>query len=393
MLSVGCAKSNFVAAETNPGTEVPEANGSSSTYPVVDTGQDSCYDDSGGVISPPGTGERFCGQDAQYNGLQMASRNNGDGTVSDLNTDLMWQKTPDFNNLMTWEEAKTYAENLTLGGHDDWRLPTIKELYSIVSFNGSMRTQTPYIDTGYFDFQYPDTSTGLRDMDAQYWSSTRYTGTTMYGDESAFGFNFADGRIKSYPIYQGPGGTPMARYVRCVRGNTSYGVNDFEDNGDGTVTDHATGLTWMKADSGTGMNWEEALEYSENLVYAGHDDWRLPNAKELQSIVDYTRAPDASDPAFRSAAIDPVFELTDTESYFWTGTSHGDNLAFGIYVCFGRGLSALLWNGEAVNAHGAGAQRSDPKSGNPADWPNGLGPQSDDIRITNYVRCVRGQSE
>jgi hypothetical protein len=44
---------------------------------------------------------------------------------------------------------------------------------------------------------------------------------------------------------------------------------------------------------------------------------------------------------------------------------------------------------EPVNAHGAGAQRSDPKSGDPADYPRGLGPQADEIRIYNYVRCVR----
>ena len=42
-----------------------------------------------------------------------------------------------------------------------------------------------------------------------------------------------------------------------------------------------------------------------------------------------------------------------------------------------------------INVHGAGAQRSDPKSGNPADWEGGFGPQGDEIRIYNYVRAVR----
>ena len=42
-----------------------------------------------------------------------------------------------------------------------------------------------------------------------------------------------------------------------------------------------------------------------------------------------------------------------------------------------------------MNVHGAGAQRSDPKSGDPADWPTGHGPQGDEIRIYNYVRCLR----
>jgi hypothetical protein len=47
-------------------------------------------------------------------------------------------------------------------------------------------------------------------------------------------------------------------------------------------------------------------------------------------------------------------------------------------------------NGAWVDVHGAGAQRSDPKSGDPASYPNGRGPQGDAIRISNYVRVVRG---
>jgi len=58
-------------------------------YVVVDTGQTACYDDAGRVISPR-PGERFYGQDAQYDGAQPAYQDGGDGTVTDLNTGLMW---------------------------------------------------------------------------------------------------------------------------------------------------------------------------------------------------------------------------------------------------------------------------------------------------------------
>jgi len=353
--------------------------------PVIDTGQSECYDNNK-QISCPAPGESFYGQDAQYDGIPMSYWDNGDGTVTDLNTGLIWQKAPPGGHY-TWAQAARYAEDLQLAGHKDWRLPTIKELYSLAAFYGSIRTLTPYIDTDYIDFEYPDTSQGYRIIDAQYWSSNKYVGTTMRADKSAFGFNFADGRIKAYPT--GEGGGPTGRcYVRCVRGRDEYGLSDYVVNGDGTVTDKATGLMWQKADSGTTMNWEKALSYAENLKYAGHEDWRLPNAKELHSIVDYTRAPDAADPSHRSAAVDPIFDLTETESWFWTSTTHGDNL-FGVYICFGRALSAWQWQGERMNAHGAGAQRSDPKSGDPARYPQGLGPQGDEIRIHNYVRCVR----
>jgi len=358
------------------------------TSPIVDTGQVKCYDDYR-QIDCPEPGEPFYGQDAQYDGIRMSYQDNGDGTITDLNTTLTWQKTPPAEHY-TWDEAVKYAENLQLAGHDDWRIPTMKELYSLVAFYGNIRTRTPYINTDYFDFKYPDTTKGYRLIDAQYWSSNKYVGTTMRGDKSAFGFNFADGRIKAYPTGERGGPTKRSN-VRCVRGSKEYGRNKFLDNGNDTITDLATGLMWQKTDSGKSMNWRQALSYAENLKLAGYDDWRLPNAKELHSIVDYTRAPDALDPEHRSAAVNPIFDITKTESWFWTSTTHGDNL-FGIYICFGRALSAWKWNGKPMNAHGAGAQRSDPKSGNPAEYSRGLGPQGDEIRIYNYVRCVRDVS-
>lgn len=353
------------------------------SYPIVDTGQFTCYGN-GPVIDWPAPGSPFYGQDAQHDGLQPAYRDNGDGTATDLNTGLMWQKAPVSG--ISWTQSFTYADNLDLGGYTDWRVPAIKELYSLIMFYGSIRSYTPYIDTRYFDFEYPDTSQGYRIIDAQYWSSNRYVGTTMFGDDSAFGVNFADGRIKSYPIYDPRG---LGRYLLCVRGGSGYGLNDFVDNGDGTITDSATGLMWTQGDSGRAMTWEAALAYAESLDYAGHTDWRLPNPKELQSIVDYTRAPDAHDASKRTAAIDPIFDVTEMESWYWTGTTHGDNNG-GVYVCFGQASAYDSSTGDfTMNAHGAGAQRSDPKTGDPADYPQGLGPQGDQIRIYNYARCVR----
>jgi hypothetical protein len=180
-----------------------------------------------------------------------------------------------------------------------------------------------------------------------------------------------------------------------VRGD-SYGVNDFKDNGDGTITDSASGLMWQQADSGFGMIWEDALDYAENLELAGYSDWRLPNAKELQVIVDYTKSPDATG----SPAIDSIFDVTEIINeagetdypYYWSSTTHANYLgngAGGVYIAFGRSLGYM--DGQWVDAHGAGAQRSDPKTGDPNDYPYGHGPQGDAIRIFNYVRCVRGE--
>ncbi len=354
--------------------------------PVVDTGQIRCYAN-GPEITYPKPGGAYHGQDGQYAGNTPAYKDNGDGTVTDLVTGLMWQKAPDVVKR-TQDDAETYARSLKFAGHDDWRLPTIKELFSLADFRGNMRTRTPYIDTTVFTFVYPKATQGeagrpgRRDMDAQYCSSTRYVGITMGRDRSAFGFNFADGRIKSYPLH-------AKRYVRCVRGKSGYGENRFRDAGDGTVVDEATGLIWQKADSRKPMNWTQALAYAESLKLAGRDDWRLPNVKELQTIVDYTKAPDATGRSRRGPAIDDVFGLTETESWFWSSTTHVEN-GGAYYVCFGQGFSAWTIRGKKMNAHGAGAVRSDPKEGDPIRWPDGKGPQGDEIRILNYVRCVRG---
>ena len=358
------------------------------TYRLNDTGETRCFNNNG-VISKPAKGQDFYGQDAHYGTNKFNFRDNGDGTVSDLNTGLTWQKTPS-QTRRSWSQANSYCNNLVLAGKSDWRMPNIKELLSIAAFYGSMKSNTPYIDTDYFDFFYPDGSDGGRDMDVQYWSSNKYVGTTMYGDESAFGYNFADGRIKAYPIKLANGSTNvLGRYVRAVRGNSSYGTNNFVDNGDGTITDKATGLMWMKSDSKSTMNWKEALAYAEGLSYAGHSDWRLPNGKELQSIIDYDKAPNATNASKRGPAIDDIFEISEEESWFWSSSTLGDNLSEGIYLCFGRGLSAWTNNGEQIDAHGAGAMRGDPKSGNPASYSGGRGPQGDEVRIYNYVRCVR----
>jgi len=385
------------------------------TYTIVDTNQSICYSNSA-EIGAPAQGAAFHGQDAQYDGAQPSYTDNGDGTITDNVTGLMWQQSYADGEKMTFDESFGYADSLVLGGHDDWRVPTIKELYSLMDFSGytmmSAAQSKPYLDDDYFDFAYGDESSGERFIDAQYITSTSYTSTTMGGNDTMFGVNFADGRIKGYPKIDPPTQSGKQFYLRCVRGNTDYGVNDFNDNGDGTITDNATGLTWLQDDSvildagprSDGlMNWEEALAWAEGFEYAGYTDWRLPNVKELQSIVDYTRCPDATS----SPAIDPVFNcglyingngLTDYY-FYWSGTTHveGPSGDHGCYVAFGEALGWLeqppdSGNYQLLDVHGAGAQRSDPKSGDPDDYPYGHGPQGDVIMIFNTVRLVRGTS-
>jgi hypothetical protein len=381
------------------------------TYKIVGTGQTNSYNNSS-VITLPTVGQAFYGQNTNHPGNTPSYTDNGDGTITDNVTGLMWEKTTDKNgdgvinyaDKYTQATALSNAENCKTGGYSDWRLPSIKEQYSLIMFYGaepnptatSQGSAVPYINLNYFDFGFGDLNSSShgatsneRLIDAQYATSTIYVSTTMNGNKTMFGVNFADGRIKGYPA-----NNTKKYYVLYVRGNTEYGKNKFTDNGDSTITDNATGLMWMQNDNGTPISWENALSYAENFSFAGHSDWRLPDSKELQGLVDYTRSPSTTS----SPAIDPLFKSTQITNeagnpdygFYWSNTTFCSQTPTSgksaCYVSFGR---ALGYMGSWIDVHGAGAQRSDPKTGDPSNYPTGFGPQGDAIRIYNYVRLVR----
>jgi len=365
----------------------------------VDTGQKLCYD-SLDIITAPSPDDRFYGQDAQFDGNQPSYAENEPGIITDLVTGLQWQKNL-FDSKFTYDEIFAVADTFSLGGYTDWRVPTVKELYSLILFDGrtglNADESIPFINTEYFEFRYGDEyNPSERYIDAQYATSTVYLSTTMNNEPTMFGVNFADGRIKGYP-------QDKDFELKLVRGGNNYGVNDLVDNGDGTISDKATGLMWDKSGSQEGKNWEEALEWISDLNnqnYLGYEDWRLPNAKELQSLLDYSNAPLVNS----KPAIDDLFDVPQiiTEGgnedfpFYWTSTTHedGPTAQKAVYICFGTAYGFMeappgSGNYLFMDVHGAGAQRSDPKTGDPDNYPNGFGPQGDVIRIFNYVRAVR----
>ncbi len=383
-------------------------------YTVVDSGQTSCFGlDS--EITCPSENDSYYGQDAQYERQTPSYSDTGNGTVMDLNTGLEWQQTSDSNgdgtidysDKMNQSQAESYCQNLVLASKDNWRLPDIKTLYSLIDFSGEdvsgqVTEAQPFLNTDYFAFGYGDTSAGERLIDAQWATTSNYVSTVMDGRQAMFGVNLADGRIKGY-------GTDKMFYVQCVRGDESYGTSNLVDNGDDTVTDFATGLMWQQTDNSSGIEWPEALANCESATTGSHMDWRLPNAKELHSIVDYTRSPDTTG----SAALDAVFSATSFTNeageadygFYWTSSTHKTSNGHGenaVYISFGRALGYM--NSQWMDVHGAGAQRSDMKEAkdfNELDpsyqlaptaqggWAIIRGPQGDVARRRNYVRCVR----
>jgi hypothetical protein len=270
--------------------------------PIPDTGQTKCYNDTQEITCPLPS-EPFYQQDAQY-GPNLQSYTKLDASGNDLPDEatewvmvrdnvngLIWQKET-APGTYTFEQALSYCDSLTLGGYADWRLPTVKELSSIVNSD----TYNPSINTFYF----PNT------VSANYWSSTTYADYPNY----AWYVNFYSGYV------YGTHGKSYSYYVRAVRGGQCGSFGNFIDNSDGTVTDTDTNLMWQQDAVLSPYNWQEALSYCENLTLASYNDWRLPNRNELQYIVDYTRY----DPS-----IDPIFGTQS--SYYWSSTTH----AYGPY--------------------------------------------------------------
>jgi Protein of unknown function (DUF1566) len=351
-----------------------EITTTSPTFNIPDSGQSRCYSNEDEIVCPK-EGEAFFGQDSQYSEHPMSFTDNGDGTITDNVTGLMWQQDITSGHLPL-DEAIGYCENFEYAGYDDWRLPNIKELFSLDTFE----TGWPYADLGYFELtqESPDKS-------EQYWSTNYYEAgknELVNREGLAFGVNFVSGHIKAYAA---AAGGQKGKYAKCVRGD-EYGINVLEDNGDGTVSDLASGLMWQQASS-KGMEWEDALAYCEAAETAGYDDWRLPGVKELQVLVDYSGYFPAIDPMFSSTEM--VNEGgTKDYGYYWTSTTHvgqdGEYYA-AWYVAFGMAVGK-----DGLESHGAGAVRFDQKyDGRPdADAAE----EDASARIYNFVRCTRSET-
>jgi formylglycine-generating enzyme required for sulfatase activity len=205
------------------------------------------------------------GEDADYTINPPRFTDNGDGTVTDAVTGLIWQRTD--GGEMTFAQAEKYADTLTLAGHGDWRLPVGHELFAILNHGASK----PAMDVIYF----PVTT-------AEYW----WTSDKRADDPTRIWVTNSGGGIGAHLMSETISAGGAKRFhVRCVRGQTAPPASgSYTDHGDGTVTDNNTGLMWRTALTPDSLTWEAALQYCESLTYGVYSDWRLPNVKELQSL-------------------------------------------------------------------------------------------------------------
>ncbi|MFZ4454849.1 MAG: DUF1566 domain-containing protein [Bacteroidales bacterium] len=251
-------------------------------FKLPDTGQTTSY-------------STLEGEDADFVVNPLSFKDNGNATVTDNNTLLMWLKTD--GGEMTYENAVLYCDTLTLGGFTDWRLPTAQELFSIHLFDAN----NPALNT-----------TILTKTLAEYWWSSE----KQVGNAAVIWATNAGGGIGNHPKTEtlSAGGTKRF-HVRAVRGliSTAFSVAHFTDKGDGTIRDNYTGLTWQKSPSTTAMTWDAALAYSKTVTLGGKSDWRVPNIKELQSLNDVSRAKPSINKTY--------FPTIVTSAFYWSSTS------------------------------------------------------------------------
>jgi len=265
--------------------------------PVPDTGQTTSYTDTLGedsdyTIGPPSytkldsAGAELADSATSWamvrdnvTGLIWEAKEAGDGTTDYLNPN-------DPDNTYTWYDstlaeypgmdgADTDTEDFiaalnaaSFGGQNDWRLPSARELKSIVDYDGN----NPSVNQTYFSNTKP----------GNYWSSTvnadMSTVVETDTNRGAWRVSFFRGHVR---INQSA--TPF--YARAVRG-VPNDANDFVDNGDSTISDLSTGLMWMQDHAAESpMNWEAALGYCEGLNDAGYIDWRMPNTNEFSPLL------------------------------------------------------------------------------------------------------------
>lgn len=286
---------------------------SESIFKLPDTGQTKCYDTVSTEISCTGTV-----QDGAYNINPMSLKDNGNGTVIDNNTGFLWQKYENASKYNWYQASGTYhatanptslsvCGSLNLGGYSDWRLPTKKELITIVDYSipypGSMVNKTYFANARVWP----------------YWSSTSYADSPHFAWVVGFDYGF---------VYEYEDKTQDFGYVRCVRGG-QYPKQSFVDNRNGTVTDNKTGIMWQQADRGY-MSWVSALSYCEGLSLGGFTDWRLPNIKELESITDDSKYNPALETTYFPKTT--YFPIDRTFGFYFSSTTVSDYSDLSWYV-------------------------------------------------------------
>jgi hypothetical protein len=231
---------------------------------------------------------------------------NGDDTVTDKVTGLMWQRTV---SVTTYDRAQAQGrcERLRAGAHADWRVPSAIELASILDYDKFESSVDPKV--------FPDSP-----LDDRYQGPPRGSfGTTSVAGTPLAGWlvDFSFGEVQLDTTER-----DRPTFVRCVRGprapdsDTSTGRYDLSMAG--TALDIKTGLTWQRVAPNTRRKLAEAKAYCATGTGLPGTGWRVPTIKELMTIVDF-----AKPTKFRldQTTFNTPSEISDPYGVFWSATS------------------------------------------------------------------------
>jgi sugar lactone lactonase YvrE len=306
-------------------------------------------------------------------GSPLAFVDNGDGTTTDLNTGLMWEKKCDgcagLHNVdkqfawnaegeeptvSAWLQSVNAENGAGFAGYQDWRIPVVSELMGIVDyerFNPAVNESFASSGCGLGCSSPRLAECSCTRLD-KYWTSTPNPAKRGEMDELVvvtFNLGLVFGVAKD-----------QSAFVRAVRGPRPEVEPRFVDNGDGTITDRLTRLVWEKkcdchgelhhfaarfawshgAGETTIWKWLDALNGEGNRGFAGHRDWRVPNIKELATLLDHSRASPNIFPIFvqgKCAAIGTPRCSWTEPGLHWSSTTFADFPAHALTVEFRLG--------------------------------------------------------
>ncbi len=339
---------------------------------IPQTGQSACFDAAGAPTGCAGTG-----QDGELRMGLVAPvpriTDNGDQTVTDNLSGLIWSKNGNIaSGTKNWHEALDYIKNLNgsnYQGHNDWRLPDINELQSLISRGAG--NQADWLNSGGFTAASANF----------YWSSSTVAGLAIYAwgvamNNGYVGMNTKTLNFYVWPVRGGQSGLSGDPVIAKTGQTTCYNASNlavscsgtgqdgelqlgaawptprFSDNGDQSVTDNLTGLIWSKSGNIAGVihptkTWQGALNYINGLNnsnYQGHSDWRLPNISEIGSLLN--KAENSPGTWLNNNL------FTDVQAYFYwsssinaggTTSAWGVSMDYGLTYADGRTNVGYVW--------------------------------------------------
>lgn len=265
---------------------------------------------------------------------------NGDGTLIDRNSRLMWQQScaPQYTKWQGAQEYINHLNSVAFAGYRDWRLPTIEELASLIMaepMRGDLYVNPLFSDHMWF---WSCDTVSMEDAPQEdlIWTANVHYGSVYWLDQN-------QGQDVKAVRSLGPKAVPKEStpeitlrsvhrnitladahtmlekhnfYSKDIEWNREYCnesgtfTGELADNCDGTITDHTTGLQWQRGSSPSYCRWYDAQAYIDHLndiTFAGYHDWRLPTVEEFASLM--RRKPNSE-----GLYIDPLFS---NRMWFW----------------------------------------------------------------------------